>query len=162
MPCRRFPPLIQNLLWIFDSANIGTAGVTANALLNAVFGILMFYLAMAIGGSAKRHKKTCSILAFIVIVILFMAVQMILLNFWGRYACDGAEHADFGHRDHCHLLRGVLRADDIVFAETAQFRVNQEANGKDIGAGFKKPGGRRAESLYPDAGGGQRAGYPGG
>ena len=75
--------LIQNLLWIFDSANIGTAGVTANALLNAVFGILMFYLAMAIGGSAKRHKKTCSILAFIVIVILFMAVQMILLNFWG-------------------------------------------------------------------------------
>ena len=65
--------------------------MTANALLIAVFGILMFYLAMAIGGSAKRHKKNLQYPAFIVIVILFMAVQMILLNFWGGNACDGAE-----------------------------------------------------------------------
>ena len=78
--------LLHNLLWIFDSANIRTVGVAAYALLSAVSGILLFYVSMAIGGAAKRHKKTCSILVFIGILILCTVIEVALGNIWGGTA----------------------------------------------------------------------------
>lgn len=67
----------------FASLDMGTVRFFLELLTSLVSGILLLYTAMAIGGSAKQHKKTFSILAFIVIVIAITIIQAGLGSIWG-------------------------------------------------------------------------------
>ena len=67
----------------FASMDVGTVRFFLELLTGVVSIILLLYTAMAIGGSAKRHKKTFSILAFIVIVIAITIIQTGIGSIWG-------------------------------------------------------------------------------
>ena len=71
---------VRDFFALFD---MGTVRFFLELLTGAISGILLLYTAMAIGGSAKQHKKTFSILAFIVIVIVITIIRVRLDSIWG-------------------------------------------------------------------------------
>ena len=62
---------------IFGTFSINLWEFIGIFVLESVFCVLLVYASMAIGGSAKRHKKRFSVLTFIVILIVIAIIGMV-------------------------------------------------------------------------------------
>lgn len=62
---------------ISEHINLNFALGIVGAIIGSLSGILMFYFAMAVGGSAKKHKLFFSVLTFIAVLIILSIIESV-------------------------------------------------------------------------------------